>query len=58
MTGDWDEARRRAVADGTLLGRLCDPLEFARVVRFLLSEDASYVTGAVVDVTASGLFGH
>jgi NAD(P)-dependent dehydrogenase (short-subunit alcohol dehydrogenase family) len=34
-----------------LLGRLADPVEIGRAVRFLMSDDASYVTAAelVVD---------
>lgn len=31
-----------------LLGRLAEPIEIAKVARFLLSEDASFVTGSVI----------
>jgi NAD(P)-dependent dehydrogenase (short-subunit alcohol dehydrogenase family) len=34
----------------TPLGRLAEPEEIARVIRFLLSDDASFVNGAVVRV--------
>lgn len=36
------------------LGRLAQPSEIAAVVAFLLSDDASYVTGATIDVSAGG----
>jgi 3-oxoacyl-[acyl-carrier protein] reductase len=36
----------------TALGRLAQPDEIAGVVAFLLSDDASYLTGATIDVSA------
>jgi NAD(P)-dependent dehydrogenase (short-subunit alcohol dehydrogenase family) len=33
-------------------GRLADPVEIARVVLFLASDDASYMTGSLVTVDA------
>jgi NAD(P)-dependent dehydrogenase (short-subunit alcohol dehydrogenase family) len=58
LTEDWPEEKRRSIAAGTFLGRLCEPIEVARVIRFLLSEEASYVTGATLDATAGGMYGH
>lgn len=34
--------------DVNLLGRMAEPIEIARVAAFLLSDDASFVTGAVI----------
>ena len=36
----------------TALGRLAQPDEIAGVVAFLLSDDASYMTGATIDASA------
>jgi 3-oxoacyl-[acyl-carrier protein] reductase len=37
------------------LGRLCEPIEVARVVAFLASDAAAYVTGATIDVNGGFL---
>ena len=34
------------------MGRLADPVEIARVVVFLASDDASYMTGSLVTIDA------
>lgn len=47
--GDVETVRRRAAA-GIPLGRYGDPRELARVVAFLLSDAASYVSGAALQV--------
>jgi meso-butanediol dehydrogenase / (S,S)-butanediol dehydrogenase / diacetyl reductase len=40
------------IASTVPMGRLADPVEIARVVLFLASDDASYMTGAMVNVDA------
>jgi len=40
------------IADGVPMGRLAEPVEIARVVLFLASDAASYMTGAMVCVDA------
>jgi NAD(P)-dependent dehydrogenase (short-subunit alcohol dehydrogenase family) len=43
---DDHQAAERAMVGGVALGRIGDPHEIASVVRFLASDEASYVTGA------------
>jgi NAD(P)-dependent dehydrogenase (short-subunit alcohol dehydrogenase family) len=45
LADDPDQAERRMVA-GVALGRMAEPREVAEVIRFLASDEASYVTGA------------
>lgn len=49
--GALNDPVRRARIDARIpLGRWADPVEIARVVAFLLSEEAAYVHGAIVPV--------
>jgi len=50
---DWDETSLQHLAASTVpMGRLAEPVEIAKVVLFLASDDASYMTGALVPVDA------
>ncbi|HEX2774103.1 MAG TPA: SDR family oxidoreductase, partial [Micromonosporaceae bacterium] len=50
--------RVKAVKAQIPLGRTASPDEIAAVVRFLASEDAAYVTGAVIPVDGGLGMGH
>ena len=57
MTQDWTPTRRALIAQETFLGRLSEPEEVADMICCLLSDDARYMTGALVDLTAGSLWG-
>jgi len=42
------EAKLRQEVDSTLLGRLGTPEEIASLIRFLVSDEASFMTGSIV----------
>jgi 3(or 17)beta-hydroxysteroid dehydrogenase len=45
-----EEGAWAAIAEGTPLGRVAEPGEVAAAIRFLASDDASYITGAELPV--------
>jgi len=50
MTASLSEDRQAAITDAVPLGRFGTPDEVAATVRFLASDDAAYITGAVLPV--------
>jgi len=50
-----NEAQRRQLLAQVPLGRFCKPEEFAHAVRFLVSPQAGFVTGEIVDVNGGAI---
>lgn len=57
VSPDDPAAFKKQFVSGNPLGRICEPDEVAAVVSFLVSDDASYVNGALVPVDG-GLLAH
>lgn len=52
----WRDPERRAAIEATIpMGRFADPAEMARPIVWLLSDEASFVSGAMLNVTGGGL---
>jgi NAD(P)-dependent dehydrogenase (short-subunit alcohol dehydrogenase family) len=58
MTEDWSQEKIDRISKETRLNRLCEPMEVANVINFLLSNQSSFMTASIVDLTAGSLFGH
>jgi 3-oxoacyl-(acyl-carrier-protein) reductase len=50
MTAVLGDATREAISDAVPLGRFGTPAEVAATIRFLASDEAGYITGAVIPV--------
>ena len=55
MLNSFDEETMKALSDETPLGRIGTPEDVAKAIGFLLSDDASFITGQVLGV--NGGFG-
>jgi 3-oxoacyl-[acyl-carrier protein] reductase len=58
MTAALPEERRAELLGQIPLGRYADPAEVAAVVTWLASDEAAYVTGAVIPVDGGLGMGH
>lgn len=58
MTKDWSIERQQAIAEETLLKRLCTPQEIAESIAFLLSEHSRYMSGSILDLSCGSMWGH
>jgi 3-oxoacyl-[acyl-carrier protein] reductase len=58
MTAVLSEERRKEIASAVPLGRYAAPAEVASTVRFLASDEAAYITGAVIPVDGGLGMGH
>jgi len=58
MTATLDEKRREEIVNSVPLGRFCSADEIAKVVSFVASSEAGYITGALIPVDGGLGMGH
>jgi 3-oxoacyl-[acyl-carrier protein] reductase len=58
MTADLTDKRREEILAAVPVGRTAKPEEIAKAVAFLASDDAAYITGAVLPVDGGVGMGH
>ena len=55
MSAQWSEERRKEIIASIPLGRLGKPEDVANAVLFLVSDEASFITGEILDVNGGAL---
>ena len=50
MKNDYSERELNLIREDIVLGRFADPKEIADLVSFLISDEASYITGSIIDI--------
>jgi 3-oxoacyl-[acyl-carrier protein] reductase len=55
MSAQWSEERRKEIIASIPLGRLGKPGDVANAVLFLASDEASFITGEILDVNGGAL---
>ncbi|MEW6264610.1 MAG: 3-oxoacyl-ACP reductase family protein [Thermodesulfobacteriota bacterium] len=55
MSAQWSEERRQEIIASIPLGRLGRPEDVAQAVLFLVSDEASFITGEILDVNGGAL---